>query len=228
MNSEKILRKVAHLRTLAARAGTPEEANSAAAQADAILQKYRLEEAQISQEETPTVADPLHVFNGSWIIWKRVLGYRLAQHYDCFAWYQTQGATKRLMICGKASNIELTRYMFAWAATEIERLSAAFRGKGERNSFKLGAVDGLYWALKESKVKATTVYSAEHGNSAAMVLVKDLEHAEETAKSATGQPFKNARTTSASSASSYARGVRAGSQLSAGPTLTSKRLSLGA
>jgi hypothetical protein len=182
---DNIIEKVRKLRALAANAGTLAEAEAAAAQAEAIIARYRLEEAQLeiddaSRVEAVGVADEPMWVGGervpSWLNW---LATALARHYGCVAFSEATrtrlGTTKCFKVVGRPSDVQVVRYMFAWLSAEIDRLSYRERGRSAMNAFRLGAVEGICTTLATAQKQV----EAEPGaGSAAMVLASRADEAD--------------------------------------------------
>lgn len=179
MSLESAIAKVRKLRSLAS-STSAHEAAAAAAQADAIIQKYRLQEADLSGNASGIVEDaaPLDVTHGIIIPWRVTLAGVVAKHYGCAAYLYRDGPQKttRIHLIGVPTDVDITRFMFAWLATEVGGLSAS-EPMHSRAQFCLGVVEGIRAALEASKKKA----KAEN-TSAAMVLVGRDKAAEEWKK----------------------------------------------
>lgn len=229
MNIQSVLKKVSALRNLAAKAGTIHEAEAAAAQADALIQKHRLSEADVESasaeqpKEKPAEGDALVRTDTQIPRWRRSLAHVIASHYGCFMWTSGSRGTAHwaIRIVGRPSDVEVVRYMFAWISTEIDRLAQGETGKGDRSAFRLGAVIGIRNALAAS-TRATV---ADHGDthpptqSAAMILVGRGEESKKEADRIVGK-FKNlpaARTSG--SAAAFGRGRKAGEGMHVGKSL---------
>lgn len=221
-NLKKYMIKVAALRALAAKAGTRAEAEAALRQAAEIIQKYRLEEADISMgaDEDPALQEqPLAEFKGRWIVWQKSLAAGLARIFGCFAWWRS-GFKNTIPIVGRRADVEMVRYLFAWATAEIVRLSQKETGKAARNAFCRGAADGFVYALRQGQNKAEALHSeTAPGSSAAMVLVRRSDQAEAIAN----RRFKirSVKLPDVSDAGAYARGARAGKNMNATPATLS-------
>lgn len=184
---EPVLRVLA-LRELARRAGTPEEAAAAAAAAARIVQRFALTEAQLeaegrlAKEGAEAAADPLVTWLGPVPVWQRMLALGLAQLHSCAAYaieYQRPraagaGVERRsdLHLVGRPSDVAVVRHLYAWLALEIGRLSQADPGRGLRwrNSFRLGATQGVLAAM-QAEADAARAEAHAAGASAALALV---------------------------------------------------------
>lgn len=185
MNIDGIIEKVRKLRALAANAGTLAEAEAAAAQAEAIIARYRLEEAQLGIDDASRVeavgVDDTPLWVGgervpNWLGW---LSSALAKHYGCLAFTDVTtgpgGTTKSFKIVGRPSDVQVVRYMFTWLSAEIDRLSYGERGRSAMNAFRLGAVDGICSTLTAAQKE---VESAPEAAGAAMVLASRADEAQ--------------------------------------------------
>lgn len=233
MDIQVVLRRVSALRNLAAKAGTIHEAETAAAKADALIQKYRLSEADVESAgaaptEKPAAADPLHTSKTRTPMWLRLLAQDLAKHYGCFAWTQMGGAYSAwtLRIVGRPSDVEVVRYMFAWISTEIARLSQAEHGKADQNAFRLGAIAGIRNALYRSTKETTDAHpipaapeSAEPTRSAAMVLLSRVDESKKEAERIVGKFISGSGAHTRGSSGSYNRGRKAGEGMHVGKSL---------
>lgn len=170
----KILAKVRALRELA-KSSNLNEATAAAARADALIQQYQLEEAELST--APEQGEPIREHaEPVWAqrerpFWRSILCNVLAHHYGCSSWTDVMPGEYTGRIVGRASDVAIVRYMFAWSASEIVRLSRGEVDRKDRPTFCRGAVDGFAHALFEAKEKTQADYKRAHGDGAAMVLV---------------------------------------------------------
>lgn len=177
----KVMAKVAALRELAARAGTQAEADAAAAQAEAIIARYQLDEAEIdaaSGERAEAIGEE-EMTSGRLDKWRSMLIGALSKDHGCYGYMSTvrtvTGSTHGSKIVGRASDIAIVRYMYAWLTVEIVRLSQREHGRAAQNAFRLGAALGVIEAMRAAR-KATV---AEHCTStgAAMVLASRYDEA---------------------------------------------------
>lgn len=182
---EAVLRKVRALRALA-KSSNQHEAEAAAAMAEGLIAKHRLEEAQIEQggekrEAAEESSEPIDHERGPRKAWKAALFGRLAKHYGCATWYRWVRVSGKLSrthyAVGRPSDVAAFRYMYAWLRVEIARLSEGEYGRSAKNAFRVGAVEGFTMALRRAKEAAEATHGAQHGGSAAMVLVGRLDEA---------------------------------------------------
>jgi hypothetical protein len=165
-----IIGKAKKLMALRDHAGTPGESEAAANALNKLLDKHRLSVAELenaSGEKEECIVD-----QGDPILeWKRLSPHMrdlcavLCSHYGV-AWWQrrrrdgvnTRGAQRwrrAVHMCGRPSDVEIVRYMFAWIAVEMNLLGAKYPGgRIARSSFKLGFVAGIERQLKLSRQEA--------------------------------------------------------------------------
>ncbi len=215
MDVENILAKVRKLRALAANAGTLAEAEAAAAQAEAIIARYRLEEAQIEldsstpSEKVDIAGEPLYEAAGhNSELWRGQLAGIIGKHYGCLIYKSLATGHAAIQIIGRPSDVQIVRYMFAWISVEIERLSQYEKGRTARNSFRQGAVVGFATTLKAAQKAAT----GAHQGSAAMVLADRYGEALVLAESVLKLKTSASRKIRVNGGA-YERGQRAGARL---------------
>ena len=177
-NAASLIKKVKDLRALAARAGTPAEAEAAAAAAERIIVQHMIDEAAIAAsesraEELPAEGDP--IWEGtSTKVWINMLAGGLAKMHGCAVLILKESRGRKTLsvkirIAGTKTNIELVRYLFAWLTLEIERFACREHGTSARNSFRVGAVCGVLSAMEAGQ--KTELRAQPQGKSTEMVLV---------------------------------------------------------
>jgi Protein of unknown function (DUF2786) len=172
-----VIEKIKKLRALSRKAGTPAEAEAAAAIADKLLQEYGLAEAQLQASgDKPAETIDEHTFTtfaARAPTWQRILASGLIRHYDCASYliwlyrspegipFDRPCLSQRII--GRPSDIEAARYMFNWLVVEIERLAQLNAGQGRSwlDSFRRGAVQGVLSKLYESKKAAREEVAAK-------------------------------------------------------------------
>ena len=136
------------------------EAATAAAMANKLLDQYRLSMADVDDDIEKIIDDPQYIYSSKRMIgWKVALAKCLATHYGCYVWneyFTTMTGRKQsnLRLAGRQSDIDIVKYMYAWLTTECERLSkkeAYGNGKVYVNSYCRGFVAGVGEQLKESR-----------------------------------------------------------------------------
>lgn len=184
MTTENILDKVRKLLRLAGNNTAPEEAASAAAMAQELLDRHNLDTAMLEftdAEPTPSLDEPIQNFadapldngGGSSQLerWKGYLAMTIAAANACKVWR----SGPRLMLIGRPSDAETVRYLFGWLSREVEQLATRFgqgQGRTWRNNFRLGVVETIASKLEDQhKVFEQTVRAEARDNSQALVRV---------------------------------------------------------
>lgn len=211
---QKVMRKVAQLRALAAQAGTQAEAETAAAQAEALITKYQIDEAAIETSTTcdEVVGESEPIWSGSKNEqWRGILCAGLCKDHGCAA-VATKDRTRTIYrIAGRPSDVAIVRYMFSWLTVEIERLAQREEGRANRNAFRVGAVVGVLRAMHAAR--AAEVQSAPTGASAALAIVSRADESLVYLRTVINGKLRNAQTRGVSRAA-FERGVAAGGSLS--------------
>lgn len=189
MTVQEVLAKVAKLRRLA-QSDNIHEATLAAGMADELLQKYRLEECQLPEDQQEQIQESPEPFEQcrKFTTWKRALRNLLAKHYGCTSYVSKDGLEWLTYLVGRPSDIEQFKYMYGWLTAEINRLNIC-KGKASRTSFAQGCVYGFAKALAESKAKAETLAPT----SVAMVLASRADQADQWLMSKPGMVLKTTR-----------------------------------
>jgi len=171
-NREKILDKIKKLLTLSEGATNVHESAVAAQRAQDLIERHRIKEAEIlSYGEDVIDQHELLEEDGPKVhLWKVDLAYAIAIINGCSVFY-TKGLKKNnrwgkppqnssITIIGTENNVNLTRYLFWYLSTTIDRLCKkklkAGEGKGHvwASSFRMGAVDEIRFRLKEAQRQA--------------------------------------------------------------------------
>ena len=213
-----VLDKIAKLRALAAKAGTQAEAETAAAQAAALIAKYQIDETQVevadpSKAEAVAEGDHLWTDYGPKKGWLSLLASGLADLHGCAVVRFRRLGTSVYRIAGRPSDVAIVRYLFAWLRAEIERLAQSEQGRAAKNAFRLGAAAGVIEAMGRARKQETAAVAA---TGAAIVLASRSETSmaffeAEAAKA--GQKIRTAAAPNFSDTGALRRGVRAGEQL---------------
>ncbi len=220
-NLNAVIAKIKALRALATSSNV-HEAAAAAAQAEALLQKHRLDEAALEGGGEPTeapqeAAEPLEWHKGHLAWWRVHLGSTLLRNHGCVDYVATRGSRRCHVIIGRPSDVATVRYLYAWLTTEIGRLRDRHPGMGRswRNSFCLGAVDGISAAMKAAKAEARS-----GATSSALVAV---DRRDRDSRDLLARLHPKLRATSGGAASrdddAYGRGVTAGQNIHLGGAL---------
>lgn len=158
---EKVLELIRRLLALST-SSNEHEAAQAASKAQELLLKYNLEMSQIKQEKGEEVErwdfhTPLHE---SWLdsLMGAVSTANLCRVVRGKHWVEgnrngnvfTPGKMNRkYYLFGKRVNLEVTEFMYAYLAGEIDRLTPSKKGVRYKTSFRLGAVVTISQRLRE-------------------------------------------------------------------------------
>jgi hypothetical protein len=198
MTKNDAVRKVAHLLNLAEGTGTnANEAAVAAAQAEAIMQRYQLERAVVEEERGEDLAsdegieafeDEDALFSSGRIpSWRLLLASNLAEVNGCSLLLSkrapkiTKGernAVTRVNIIGRPSDVAVLRYLYAFAEREIDRLAreavqaGRVAGRTGGNNYRVGAVKAVCDTVRDQKAKSREDFVREHGDRGRAALVR--------------------------------------------------------
>jgi hypothetical protein len=226
-----ILDKVAKLLALAHGKGTtPAEAATAAAQAQRLMLKHNIAQADLEQQETSIETSTLWQ-GGRVVRWKLNLAGGLARLNGCRALVYSavrahQGA--KIIIVGSESNAAVVRYLFTYLVREIGRLTqntrhddAEYAGvslKAYRSAFRKGAVNAVLGKLRVSREVQRREAQVFHSKA----LMRIDTHNQKVQKIA--DTLSNgghyARSTSKQSYLGHSAGFRAGKNIAIKPGLT--------
>lgn len=235
MESEKILDKVRKLLKLAGNNPNAEEAALAAAKAQELILRHKLDMASIDVEaeaQEPVQGmfahDPLEESLAGGKTWRGRLAVILCRQNACCPVKVGQS----LRIIGTASNVATVRYLYAYVVLEIERLMRQWVlecggrvGKTPRNNFRTGAVSGVAERFKELERKVRHEYAGT------MALVRVDQEAQRLAAFVETQKLRNgARPHQQYDARGYEAGRAAGRTISFNKQVGGRggRLALGA
>lgn len=180
---EKIIAKVRSLLGLAT-SSNPHEAANAAAKAQALLQRHKIEMAaleDVADESEPVMSGidaPLE--RGTIPTWRGSLAGALAQANDARAFFNGRRGGKRLYLVGRSSDVNAVRYLYQALSNEVERLAKiaiadpfrdmSLNGRTFGNSFRQGAVSMIGERLEASSREVREQAKAD-GLSTALVRV---------------------------------------------------------
>ena len=182
---DEAMRKAIKLLKLAEGTSFAQEAATAAAQAQAIIDKWNLENleaAALGLEHEPEEpiqnwwSEPL-TRKHRLVRWQGGLAMVLARHNACQVYYQS--GTGNLVPIGRKSDVTALRYMFDYLVAEIDRLTALHcKGEGRTyaNNFRLGIVEVVKTRLADMR-KAEEREMKEQRRAAAKMLGGDVFHA---------------------------------------------------
>lgn len=152
MELDKVKRQIRNLLALANNNPSAEEAASAAAQAQRLMEKYRIESIAYTKEgadvEQITSHDPLYT-SGRVALWRQHLAKALADANYCTIYMSYSGSRQNsIMLVGRKSDADAVRYLFLYCSNQIEKLCKKYlsdkhlsksKGRVAGNNFKLGA-----------------------------------------------------------------------------------------
>jgi hypothetical protein len=124
-----IIEKIRNLRKLST-SSNPHEAATAAALADQLIQKHRIEETELELGagvaaelgEDPT---PIHQWAGRKKKWEAVLVHTLCGHYDVASYNRRTGSGVRAMAVGHPSDIRLA--MPFWSSADEKSFTCCLK-----------------------------------------------------------------------------------------------------
>lgn len=164
MSVSSVIDKVQKLLALS-KSSNPNEAAAAAAAANRLIDQYRLQEVDFStgsSESDPMAEDESYIYESGKITqWKAMLIGVLTTHYGVAFFNDTHypegRKVSRFKLIGRSSDIQITRYMFAWLTLECQRLAdsqAKGLGRVFVASYCEGFVTGVHAQLKASREEA--------------------------------------------------------------------------
>lgn len=165
MTDFKIIDRVRKLFNLAEKAGTVEEAGTAAALAQKLIAEHALSEEQIRQArametgekvDEPIVARITYVAaaGGKTPTWISILSNCIEQVNGCYGimvWHD-HGRRVASKTWGRASDVDLVEELLRVIAGQIDAMCDAspHRGRTAKNSFRLGAVSEVCMRLRRA------------------------------------------------------------------------------
>ena len=143
------------------------EAALAMSKATELIEKHKLSMAELTDAETSQVETEAVIKDESPIFaagrissWKTNLVSAIAKINGCkLIKYTGQGYAvggqrgSKLVIFGRPSDIGNTRFLLAFAITQLTRLAPKGQGKEYANSWYLGAVEGIRLQMNDAKKK---------------------------------------------------------------------------
>jgi hypothetical protein len=215
------------IKKLLAQATSNNEHESAAAlgMAQELLAKHRLSMADLPDNEVPhedVVCDNDPLFAAGRIhTWKSQLANIFATFNNCRLVKYTGAATgnnsrgSKLVIFGRPSDIDMVRYLLAYSITTLTnfaRIPCMDEGHSYKQSWFLGAVNGIHTKLKEGKIRAQ-----EGASKFALVKVENqLKEVDDFIRSNVGKLRKGTGGNTKINYDAYAQGERAGRNLDLG------------
>lgn len=152
VSAEKALDRVRKLLALATSPNV-HEAATAAAQAQALITRHRLEQWLDAERDAADDPDPIADASDAPLEvarklrpWKVVLAGALAEVNGCVSYTLDRGDDQAIVLVGRARDRAAVETLWAWAVKRVEWLSATHgEGKSRRwhEAFRVGAVDVL-------------------------------------------------------------------------------------
>lgn len=223
MSLQDIISKVQKLRNLSHSSNLNEAANAAAV-AEKLIAEYRLTEAELSVEKNisePIIEAQEYLYEtGKIVQWKSLLALYLSNHYGVFVYnscdYSEGRKRTRYAMVGRDSDTKILKYNFDFLVNEISELCDLLcSGNGrrgvsiERNSFCLGAVDGIMAKLRAEKKEV----ESKATSGALVVLNNKLTEAAMFAKNTHNLGKATGHSQTRMDMSSYARGKEVGGKI---------------
>jgi hypothetical protein len=188
MTSDQAVAKIVALLELARnRAASPNEAAVAAAQAQAIMERYRLEQAEVDAHRARGSIAEDSLWSGARVpAWLLRLATGIAEANFChvlLARAPCRGSSQsrrrsiaRFLIIGSSSNVAVVRYLLAFVRHEIDRLTqhachiGLIWGRIATNNYRHGAVAGVLETIQQERLRQQARFVAEHGTGAIVCL----------------------------------------------------------
>lgn len=180
MTTESIISKVQKLLRLSTANNNAEEAASAAAKAQQLIDEHNLSAAMLaldSAEPTVSLDEPIVNFNDAPLHraerlsrWRSQLAMSIAKFNGCMIWRQRGD----LKIIGRPTDAETVRYLFGWLEREVERLATDYGkgfGKSWRDNFRLGVVETIAAKLAQQHQTFTEQTQAAAENPHALMRI---------------------------------------------------------
>lgn len=189
---EKIVARIAKLLALADRGGTPEEAATAAGQAQALMTKYKIEAAVVAAHgdapdvpDEPTIDSPEPLLSAKRIAtWRVLLAQAVAAANNVYIFRSGSD----IVLVGCESDIQTVRYLNDLLHAEVERLVKSHcRGTTRtwKNNFRFGVVDAIRGKLQAArKAEYAQARTAAANPNALVVVNKALDKLDKRARDA--------------------------------------------
>jgi len=212
--TEALLSRAAKLQALSDRAGTPEEAATAAAKLQDMLIRHNLTLQQVEQETRTKPAYEVkdHRLQENRVnrAWERSLHHGVAKANQCESIYWKLTDPPHMRIVGRAHNIEMTHTMFVYLREQIKLLARTAAEYSEnptayRRAFCLGAVDTIRDRLRET---TNTIQRETAQNNALMIVEQQL--VKSAVRDILGPTRRSTTRSSYSSGSGFSAGRQAG------------------
>lgn len=219
-----IMNRIALLKNLADRPGTPEEAANALDKIKRLMDRYNLTSAQVdgAERDKRPGFDNVYYDIGFNVNWRKTLLDAIAKYSYCSAIFDHSG--KGVHIVGQPHNVEIVKELFEYLATAIVRLAdegwnelgemqAVSTARTWKHNFRVGASRTLRLRLDEQRRESMKEQQAENPNAGALVVVMENELNDAVAKYFP-RIVSSSKRASIGDAGAYAAGRAAGQRVS--------------
>ena len=185
-----VVDKILALRRLSEnKSATPAEAANAAARVQELMLKHQITEAALGPSEQSVEWDRNPLFSSRKSCkWRTALAVGVAKVNGCRAMRALRpDGSIHITVVGRAADIEVVRYLYAFIEREIDRLAREYLKSTERpngsgmmigNSYRLGCVVRIISRLEEQKA-SVIAEAREAGQTVALVRVDGRDAAVE-------------------------------------------------
>lgn len=177
--TEKILDRVRKLLALSG-SSNPHEAAVAAGAAQKLMEQHGIEAAMLDTEEEPIKAHDGFDEGRRVATWRSALATGVATANGCKAVIHRSRDGARTMFIGRASDASVVRYMYAYVASEINRLCDEHAkqhrraGRSWKNTFRITATEAVVARIHEAK-KAARVDAVNRDGERASMAIQRLD-----------------------------------------------------
>lgn len=201
-NREKTIEKIRKLLALA-NSSNENEASNANAQAQKLISKFQIEQAEIdsgNKVKQEIVSFTIETGSKSNILWKSRLANTLSEVNNCDFYTQKKQSSEPsktnpdktassytiYIVIGSKSNVELVQILFELILNQVEYFSKEYIpseksrtvGKSEKNSFKLGMVTRIGQRLRDTKEEVLKEHIQLKGSTSAALVFLQQEKLE--------------------------------------------------
>lgn len=185
-----VVDKILALRRLSEnKSATPAEAANAAARVQELMLKHQITEAALGPSEQSVEWDRNPLFSSRKSCkWRTALAVGIAKVNACRAMRAVRpDGSIHITVVGRASDIEVVRYLYAFLEREIDRLAKEYLKSNDRppgsgmligESYRIGCVVRIIARLEEQKA-AVVAEAREAGHTVALVRVDERDLAVE-------------------------------------------------
>lgn len=218
MIEQKIIERIQKLLALSGNNTNENEAASALAKAQALLQEYNLEMAEVQKRTGKKSSyERLQFASESRDEWRRQLMGIVAKHCFCKALFYRLRDKNETVLIGEKQNIEATRMMYAFIERQLlflaekgleqykRRISSATHGR----MWKMNFFDGAVAIIRERLEEEQRHFEARANECTSLIVLKDKELAT-AIKTFYPKVGKHTYSHRASNSDGYAEGQQAG------------------